>query len=49
MWLPLLVELIGGAMLVLGWKARWVAAALAVYTVRRRLSFMPMERSADQS
>jgi putative oxidoreductase len=32
MWPALLLELVGGAMLVLGWKARWVALALAVYT-----------------
>ncbi len=31
-WPALLLELAGGAMLVLGWKARWVALALAVYT-----------------
>jgi putative oxidoreductase len=31
-WPALLVELVGGAMLVLGWKARWVALALGVYT-----------------
>jgi putative oxidoreductase len=32
MWPALLLELVGGAMLVLGWKARWVALALAGYT-----------------
>ena len=31
-WPALLLELVGGAMLVLGWKARWVALALAGYT-----------------
>jgi len=33
MWPVLLLELIGGAMLVFGWRARWVALVLAVYTV----------------
>jgi len=32
MWPALLLELVGGAMLALGWKARWVALALAGYT-----------------
>ena len=32
MWPALLLELVGGAMLVLGWKARWVALVLAGYT-----------------
>src|SRR5258708_7907853 len=31
-WPAALLELAGGAMLVLGWKARWVALALAGYT-----------------
>jgi putative oxidoreductase len=31
-WPVLLVELLGGAMLLAGWKARWAAAALAVFT-----------------
>jgi len=39
MWPALLLELIGGAMLVLGWKARWVVLALAVYTVAATFIF----------
>ena len=39
MWPALLLELVGGAMLVLGWKARWVALALAVYTVAATFIF----------
>jgi putative oxidoreductase len=32
-WPAALVELIGGAMLALGWKARWAAVALALFTL----------------
>jgi len=32
MWPALLLELVGGAMLALGWKLRWMALALAGYT-----------------
>ena len=32
-WPAALVELIGGAMLALGWKARWGAIALALFTL----------------
>ena len=39
MWPALLFELVGGAMLVLGWKARWVALVLAVYTVAATFIF----------
>ena len=38
-WPAALLELVGGAMLVLGWKARWVALAAAVYTVATALVF----------
>ena len=31
-WPALALELIGGAMLVIGWKARWAAVALALLT-----------------
>jgi len=31
-WPALLAELIGGAMLLVGWKARWAALALIVFT-----------------
>src|SRR5258708_9110825 len=39
MWPALLLELIGGAMLALGWRARWVALVLAVYTVSATFIF----------
>ncbi len=38
-WPALLLELVGGAVLVLGWKARWVALALAGYTVTTTFVF----------
>ncbi len=38
-WPTALVEVVGGAMLVLGWKARWAALALAVFTVAATLVF----------
>ena len=38
-WPAALLELVMGAMLVLGWKARWVALAAAVYTVATALVF----------
>jgi putative oxidoreductase len=31
-WAALLVELLGGAMLLTGWKVRWAAVVLAVFT-----------------
>ena len=32
-WPALIVELAAGAMLLLGWKARWAAVALALFTI----------------
>lgn len=32
-WAALLVELVGGAVLATGWKARWAAAVLTVFTI----------------
>jgi len=32
-WPAMLVELVGGAMLLVGWKARWAAIALVLFTV----------------
>ena len=32
-WPATLVELVAGAMLLVGWKARWAAAALVVFTL----------------
>ena len=38
-WPAFLLELLGGAMLAIGWKVRWVALALAVYTVAATFVF----------
>jgi putative oxidoreductase len=38
-WPAAFLELVGGAVLVLGWKARWVALALAAYTVAATFIF----------
>src|SRR5262249_4487960 len=38
-WPAALIELVAAAMLVLGWKARWAALALAAYTVIAALIF----------
>jgi len=38
-WPAVLLELVGGAMLGLGWKARWVALVLAAYTVAATFVF----------
>jgi putative oxidoreductase len=38
-WPAALLEAVGGAMLALGWRARWVALALAVYTVAATFVF----------
>jgi len=32
-WVALVVELVAGTMLLVGWKARWAAAALALFTI----------------
>ena len=32
-WPALLVEIVAGAMLLVGWKARWAAVALALFTL----------------
>lgn len=32
-WPALLVELIGGALILVGWKARWAAVALVLFTI----------------
>ena len=52
-WPAALFELIAGAMLVLGWNARWAALALAVYTVIAALIFhrywsVPADQVLDQ-
>ena len=38
-WPALAVEIVGGLMLALGWKARWAAIALAVFTLVSMLIF----------
>jgi len=38
-WPALVIELAGGAMLALGWKARWAALALALFTLVSALIF----------
>jgi putative oxidoreductase len=38
-WPAALLEVVGGAMLVLGWKARWAALALALFTFVSMLIF----------
>ena len=52
-WPAALFELIAGAMLVLGWNARWAALALAAYTVIAALIFhrywsVPADQVLDQ-
>ena len=52
-WPAALFELIAGAMLVLGWNARWAALALAVYSAIAALIFhrywsVPADQVLDQ-
>ena len=52
-WPAALIELVAAAMLVLGWKARWAALALAAYTVIAALIFhaywsVPADQVLDQ-
>ena len=52
-WAAGVFELIAGAMLVLGWKARWAALALAVYSAVAALIFhrywsVPADQVLDQ-
>ena len=52
-WPAAVFELIAGAMLVLGWKARWAALALAVYSAVAALIFhrywsVPADQMLDQ-
>ena len=49
----IIVELGGGILLVLGWKARWAAAAMMVFTAMAALFFhnfwaMPPEQAQNQ-
>jgi len=52
-WPALLVELIGGAMLLAGWKARWAALVLALFTVPATFVFhaywgVPADQALNQ-
>jgi putative oxidoreductase len=52
-WPAAVFELIAGALLVLGWKARWAALALAVYSAISALIFhrywsVPADQVLDQ-
>jgi putative oxidoreductase len=52
-WPAALLEIFGGAMLVLGWNARWAALVLAVYTAIAGLIFhaywsVPADQMLDQ-
>ena len=52
-WPAALLEIFGGAMLVLGWQARWAALVLAVYTAIAGLIFhaywsVPADQMLDQ-
>jgi putative oxidoreductase len=52
-WPAAVFELIAGAMLVFGWKARWAALALAIYTAIAALIFhrywsVPADQVLDQ-
>jgi len=52
-WPAALFELVAAAMLVLGWKARWAALALAAYTLIAALIFhgywnVPADQVLDQ-
>jgi putative oxidoreductase len=49
----ILIELGGGILLVIGWKARWAAAAMLVFTAMTALLFhnfwaVPAEQAQDQ-
>ncbi len=45
--IALVVELIGGIMLVVGWKARWAAAAIVVFTAVATYYFHDFWHIAD--
>ncbi|MGE5524601.1 MAG: DoxX family protein [Rhodospirillaceae bacterium] len=53
-WLALILELIGGAMLLVGWRARWAALALAAFTLLAGLIFhnfwaVPPDQALNQT
>ena len=52
-WPALLVELVGGALILAGWKSRWAALALALFTMVTTFVFhaywgMPANQALDQ-
>ena len=52
-WPALLVEIVAGAMLLVGWKARWAAVALAVFTIPATFIFhaywgVPADQALNQ-
>jgi putative oxidoreductase len=52
-WPALLVELVAGAMLLVGWKARWAALALALFTLTATFIFhaywgVPADQALNQ-
>lgn len=52
-WLALIVEIVGGMMLLLGWKARWAAVALALFTIPATFIFhaywgVPADQALNQ-
>ena len=52
-WPALIVELVAGAMLLVGWKARWAAVALALFTIPATFIFhaywgVPADQALNQ-
>ena len=47
--IALAVELVGGMMLVVGWKARWAALAIAIFTLFASIFFHDFWTMADQA
>lgn len=47
--IALIVELVGGLMLAIGWKARWAALAIAVFTLFASILFHDFWNMADQA
>ena len=47
--IALAVELIGGLMLAIGWKARWAAAAIVLFTIGATYYFHDFWHMADQA
>ena len=47
--IALVVELVGGLMLVVGWKARWAALAIAIFTLFASIFFHDFWTMTDQA